>query len=188
MKKYKLILIAFFGIIISCTDKAEKSNSNKLTPNENQANPPEQIVSDTFSFENPFGEEPLLLKKETLESVKGLLGDTSTIKIEGPKAIPDFETELIVFSKDSSSITTFNNSARTGMIIYSADIRDTLPIFKNNVIVGMTKQELIRIFKLPKESAKAKVFEIYYGEATSYVYLIFESDRLKSILFWPYTG
>ncbi|MDB5257951.1 MAG: hypothetical protein JWM14_2646 [Chitinophagaceae bacterium] len=192
IKTHALIFILSILTLLSCNTEPEKIPEVKESKWETQTieeTPKQKVSTDTAFFDDEFALQPFELEKENLVTVKQLLGDTLTADYFDSEYYEDVESDVFIVKNGNSEIAVFNNDKIDHDIFYSAKIADPLPIFKYNIVVGMSKKDLKKAFPyIIEENLKANVFEFSSGEATSYVYLIFENGKLKQVIYWPYTG
>lgn len=192
------LLVLLTSVISSCDETSEESDAPPLDSltvkkeillGETSARSPRSTKKDTLSFDDPIAAYPFNRPTNTLVAVKQLLGD-STESVISPTNATDYSVEEISVRRYNSEVFCLNMTLnKDHSLITSASIADGFLIFKKGITIGMRKKELLDVFPyLKAEHLVYPVFEIMDGDATSYLYLTFENDRLVRVMYLPYTG
>jgi len=197
------VLLLFFSlalliVISSCDETSEESATppldsltvkNEVLAGDAPERSPHSTKKDTLSFDDPLAAYPFNRPTNSLIEAKQLFGD-STENIISPTNATDYSVEEIAIRRFNSELYCLNIPLnKDHSLITSASIADGFLIFKKGITIGMHKKELLDIFPILKpEHLVYSVYEIMDGDATSYLYLTFENDRLVRVMYLPYTG
>ena len=172
-----------FSLQVSCKD-ADKAHlpisQQPYQPTPNR---------DTLTLELDFAMRPFITDTISVEAIKQLLGDGFQVfkKCIPNKFIANQTDTLITIRKNDSFIRLYAVSKSDKIFYEQAEIKDPLPVFKRSMRIGQSKSD---IRKCLPELANAKVIPdnilIMDANGMDFLFLSFEKDKLRKVVFQPY--
>ena len=181
---YFLITLFLFG----CNSRTEKSESSEIKkPTESE----QKIKQDTILVVDSIADNPFLFEtwKVPIDSILVHFPVDAKIDIESKKSTfysPKLDSVYTITYGNSKLI--YVKNPKMGFV-EKVIIKDDFLKLKRNIKIGTDFKKIISLIdEIESQEIMADVIEIAWGEATSYLYLEFDDNRLIKITYCPYVG
>jgi len=182
MRSCLLLYLLISALSVTCQTAAASSLYDTFYRHANS-------YPDTLTLKHDFAIRPFITDTISVAAIKHLLGADFQIhkKCVPNKFISGQVDTLITIQKNQSFIRLYAVSKSDKVFYEQAEIKDPIPVFKNSIRIGQTKNEIRKC--LPELGSTKNIPDmilIVDENDMDYLFLSFEEDKLQKVVFQPY--
>jgi len=184
------LLIALYSCEQANQKEPLEKNVQPALPALTETRPTEPTsYADTLFIRDEFATHPFSLDSISVPTVQHLLGAALINKKPVANKFSEQQVDtLVTLRKGRSYVQLYVVGTEENKCFYqSALIRDSLQVFSQPLQIGFTKEQVKQAFSpLAQEQDLPDIIQISNGTGTDLIYLVFSSNKLKTVQFQPY--